>query len=299
MSRPLRFQPEEWSIFFVTARCIHSRFLLRPSPRVNKLIIGVLARAVERFDIKLYGLCFLSNHYHLLLSSRNVSNLAAFTQYIGSNIAREIAREHEWKEKFWSRRYYASIVLDEAAAEERMKYILANSVKEGLVKHPRYWPGVHSYRHLAEGTALHGVWVDRTKLYNQPHLNEREAVQHHTLKLHRLPGYESDSETEYRQFIRDLTDEAIDKSMPETQVVGAKRILAADPYSNPQKSDKSAAPLCHSTCHERRAEFVRAFKSFVDGYKQAFRTALHLILLEQVLEGGLPPIGWHRLRDSS
>ena len=52
MSRPLRYQPEEWSTFFVTARCIHSRFLLRPSPRVNKLIIGVLARAVERFDIR-------------------------------------------------------------------------------------------------------------------------------------------------------------------------------------------------------------------------------------------------------
>ena len=299
MSRPLRFQPEEWSIFFVTARCIHSRFLLRPSPRVNKLIIGVLARAVERFDIKLYGLCFLSNHYHLLLSSRNAASLAAFMQYIGSNIAREIGREHEWREKFWSRRYYASIVLDEAAAEERMRYILANSVKEGLVKHPRYWPGVHCYRHLAEGTALHGVWIDQTKLYNQPHLNERDAIQHHTLKLHRLPGYESDSESEYRQFIRDLTDEAIDKSMPEIQVVGAKRILAADPYSQTQKSDKGSAPLCHSTCHERRAEFVRAFKSFVDGYKQAFRNALHLILLEQVPEGGLPPIGWHRLRDSS
>ena len=279
----------------MTARCIHSRFLLRPSPRVNKIIIGVLARSVERFDIKLYGLCFLSNHYHLLLSSRNAASLAAFMQYIGSNIAREIGREHEWKEKFWSRRYYASIVLDEAAAEERMKYILANSVKEGLVKHPRYWPGVHCYRHLAEGTALHGVWIDRTKLYNQPHLKERDAIQHHTLKLHRLPGYESDSESDYRQLIRDLTDEAIDETMTETPVIGAKRILAIDPHSLPQKSDKSAAPLCHSTCHERRTEFIRAFKSFVDGYKQAFRNALQLTLLEHVPEGGLPPIGWHRL----
>ena len=118
---------------------------------------------------------------------------------------------------------------------------------------------------------------------------------HHTLKLHRLPGYESDSDTEYRELIRDLTDEAIDESMPETQVVGAKRILAIDPHSLPQNSDKSAAPLCHSTCHERRAEFMRAFRSFVDGYKQAFRTAFRLKLLENVPEGGLPPIGWHRL----
>ena len=63
MSRPIRYQPEEWSVFFVTVRCIHSRFLLRPSQRVNVLIVGVLARAVERFDVTLFGVCFLSNHY--------------------------------------------------------------------------------------------------------------------------------------------------------------------------------------------------------------------------------------------
>ena len=37
MSCPIRYQPEEWSAFFVTGRCIHSRFLLRPSQRVNAL----------------------------------------------------------------------------------------------------------------------------------------------------------------------------------------------------------------------------------------------------------------------
>ena len=52
MSRPIRYQPEEWSVFFVTGRCIHSRFLLRPSQRVNALIVAVLARALERFEVK-------------------------------------------------------------------------------------------------------------------------------------------------------------------------------------------------------------------------------------------------------
>ena len=94
MSRPLRYQPDEWSTVFVTARCIHSRFLLRPSPKVNKLVIGVLARAVKRVEIKLNGMCFLSNHYHLLLSSHDAANLAAFMQYVGSNIAGEIGRVH-------------------------------------------------------------------------------------------------------------------------------------------------------------------------------------------------------------
>ena len=298
MSRPLRYQPDEWSTFFVTARCIHGRFLLRPSPTVNRLIIGVLARASERFDVKLFGICFLSNHYHLLISSRNASTLAAFMQYIGSNIAREVGRLHGWKEKFWGRRYYASIVLDEGALQEPMRYILSNSVKEGLVKHPRYWPGVHCYRNLAEGIPLHGVWIDRTAQYNQPCLAEKDVATHYTLKLHRLPGHEDHSEFEYRQLIRHLTNEALQEYEPEHPPLGAKRILSIDPHSQPQHSEKSPAPICHSNCGETCREFMDAFKSFVEGYKDAFRNVLHHAMLKQVPDGSIPPLGWHALVSS-
>ena len=52
MSRPIRYQPGEWSTVFVTGRCIHSRFLLTPSPRVNALINGILngGVAATRYD---------------------------------------------------------------------------------------------------------------------------------------------------------------------------------------------------------------------------------------------------------
>ena len=99
MSRPIRYQPEEWSVSFVTGRCIHSRYLLRPSPRTNAIVIGALARALKRYEVKLFGVCFMSNHYHLLLSSKNAAALASFMQYIGSNIARKIGRMHRWREK--------------------------------------------------------------------------------------------------------------------------------------------------------------------------------------------------------
>ena len=48
-----------------------------------------MAKAVQRFDVKLYGLCFMSNHYHLLLSSKDAASLAQFIQYLNSNIACE------------------------------------------------------------------------------------------------------------------------------------------------------------------------------------------------------------------
>ena len=292
MSRPIRYQPEEWSVFFVTGRCIHSRFLLRPSPRVNALIIGVLAKAVERFDIRLFGMCFLSNHYHLLLSSKDASSLASFMQYVGSNIAREVGRQHRWREKFWSRRYTASIVLDEAAQIDRLKYILSNSVKEGLVKHPRYWPGVHCYRHLAEGTAFHGIWIDRTARHLFPRLSERQVTTKLKLELDQLPCYQDMSTHDYRSIIRSLAKEATTECESDVRPMGQKRILDTDPHSKPKDCDKSPAPICHSGCPEKRNAFVAAFREFVSDYRLAYQTTVLRRLRTAFPTGGLPPIAW-------
>ena len=47
----------------VTCRTIHSRFLLRPSPELNDIVIGVLARAQRMHPIRLCAVAFASNHY--------------------------------------------------------------------------------------------------------------------------------------------------------------------------------------------------------------------------------------------
>ena len=151
---------------------------------------------------------------------------------------------------------------------------------------------------LAEGTPLHGVWVDRTAQYNQPYLTEKDVATHYTLKLHRLPGHENLSEFEYRQLIRHLTNEALEECEPEHPPLGAKRILSTEPHSQPEHSEKSPAPLCHSNCSENRRKFIAAFKSFVEGYKDAFRHALHHAMAKEVPDGGIPPVGWHALVSS-
>jgi len=292
MSRPIRYQPDEWSVFFVTARCIHSRYLLRPSPKTNALVVGVMARAVERFDVKLFGLCFMSNHYHLLLSSKDAASLASFMQYVGSNVAREIGRLHGWSERFWSRRYYASAVLDEAAQQDRMRYILANSVKEGLVKHVRYWPGVHCYRHLVEGTQLRGIWIDRTTKYLCPHLPAKDLTTHYTLELAKLPCHEHLSDFQYRGVIRELANEARAGCGAPATPLGQKRILAIDPHTRPEETDKSPAPLCHAGCIDKKREFRAAYREFVSSYKVAYQQVLKDILKAEFPNGALPPTAW-------
>ena len=292
MARPLRFQPKSWGMFFVTTRCIHGRFLLRPSAKTNALVIGVMAKAVQRFEVKLFGLCFMSNHYHLLLSSKDAASLAQFMQYLNSNIARELGRLHNWREKFWSRRYRATAVLDDAAAVERMKYILSNSVKEGLVKHPRYYPGVHCYRHLAEGRPLHGIWVNRSSMHTEPNLTETDASERLTLKLARLPQFENMPNTVYRDLIRSLTNDVLSEIERPVKVLGQKRILNQDPLTMPTSPSKTPAPLCHTACARLRNQFRQRFRDFVQAYKEAYKELADGQFKGLFPEGSIPPTAW-------
>ena len=86
MSRLLRFQHQASTTYFITDRCFQGRLLLRPSPAANAIIAGVLAHALERFKVELYGHCFMSNHYHLLLSAESAAELAAFMQGLGFRV---------------------------------------------------------------------------------------------------------------------------------------------------------------------------------------------------------------------
>lgn len=51
MSRPLRFIPENGPLVHVTCRTIQSRFLLRPSPALNQIVVGVLGRAQRLYQV--------------------------------------------------------------------------------------------------------------------------------------------------------------------------------------------------------------------------------------------------------
>jgi len=100
---------------------------------------------------------------------------AAFMCHFDSNLAREVCRLHDWKDKVWSRRYRAIAISGEPEAQrERMKYILAHGAKEGLVELVRDWPGVHAVRVLLEDEPLEGLWFDRTQEYG-PHCHSSAA----------------------------------------------------------------------------------------------------------------------------
>jgi REP element-mobilizing transposase RayT len=142
MSRKLRFVPEGGALVEVTCRTIHGRLLLRPSQQLDEIVVGVLARAQRTFQVRCCGYCFLGNHYHLLLDVDSARQLAKFMGYVNSNLAREVGRLADWREKVWSHRYEAiQVSAEEAAQIGRLRHILSHGPKEDLSSGPEIGRG--------------------------------------------------------------------------------------------------------------------------------------------------------------
>ena len=167
MAYNLRYQESEWAMHHVVSRCINGYSFLKPTPEITQICAGVLGRSLTMYSerIRLTSMTFLSNHFHLLLESRDIHSLSAFMQYLKSNLSRELARVHEWQGPMWQSRYSSEQILDQESFDKALKYMMENSVKESLVGHPRAWPGLHGFRQIIDRVELSGPWVDRTALY--------------------------------------------------------------------------------------------------------------------------------------
>jgi hypothetical protein len=297
MPRPLRYVPPG-AVVEVTARTVGSRFLLRPDPTTNELVLGVVGRAQKLFGVRIFALTVMSNHLHALLGVDHAAQLAGFMQHVLANIAKEVGRHHQWLGPFWSRRYRSIVVADAESQANRLRYVLCQGLKEGLVDRADRWPGASTTTALLRGTPLHGVWYDRTAEFEARRRGVRPdpllTQEIYEIRLSQVPDLASRSPGEYRSFVRDLVKQEerqarIDREMAgRTAVLGARRILEQDPHAAPPHPDRSPAPLVHAASQKMRDTFRVAYRAFVD----AFRTAANCLRnggTSQFPEGAFPP----------
>ena len=264
VGRKLRLRDNESGIVELTSRCIQGRFLMRPSPIVNDRILGIIGRAQRMTQIRLHAFVYLSNHDHGLCGTDSVQQMSAFKGFVNGNIARELGREHDWKEKFWGRRYHSASVADtEQDQQKRLRYILSNGCKEGLVDSPLDWPGVSSAWALSRGIwTLEGTWIDRSSDRNNGPKRVKETVQ-----LSPMPFMESWTPKEQRQWfvdtIREIEEETrATRRKERRRSLGIKRIERQNPHDKPESFEHSPAPLFHATDADERhkLEYAREMK---------------------------------------
>jgi hypothetical protein len=275
MPRPIRFIPDK-SLVEVTTRTLQGRLLLKPSPELTDIILGIIGKAQERYAMTIHAFVFLSTHAHFLLSPSYPGQLALFMQFVNANVAKEAGRLHHWRERFWSRRYRAIVVADESAAHARIRYILAHGAKEGLLASPKAWPGPNCIAALTTGARLQGTWFDRTKEFlarqrgQQP--KPKQFAHAHTIELSPLPCLRSitadQRQAHYRRVLKDIQDQANADNLAKGRTpMTVANILAQDPHSKPSTTARSPAPFVHASDRSERMKFRAAYRAFVDAFR--------------------------------
>jgi putative transposase len=279
MSRRLRFIPEGGALVEVTCRALQSLPLFRPSPMLNQIIIGTLARAKKRHKVQVCFFVCVSNHMHLLLWTEDARELAKLMGYFLSKLAREVGRLTDWKEKIFGQRYQTIVISDEEEAQvARLRYQLAHGAKEDLVDRPQDWPGVHAVRALLGGEVLEGLWFDRTQEYAARRRGEKfDPLQYATrevLELDPLPCWEHLTVEQRRARVTALVEDIESETAARRKRTGVKplgvaAVLAQNPLQRPKKTKKSPAPAFHAASKAVRRELRDAYALFVAAYRAA------------------------------
>ncbi len=276
MPRRLRYVPPGHPVE-ITQRTFQGRFLLKPSPEMNRVIQGVLGRAVRKYQMVLHAFTFLSNHYHLIVTPRDAHHLAAFLCYLNGNLAREVRHLCDWPQKIWGKRYSSIPITRQRKAQvERLRYILAQGVKEGLVAKTLDWPGASGLAQLLDPSKpIVGVWYDRTKAYRMRlaglEVRREDYEVEERIQLTPLPALAHLSEKGrvalVRKLVAEIEHEAeIARARP---VMRAEVILGQHAHDAPSPLKRSLVPLVHAASLAAWAAFKDAYRVFAAAYAVA------------------------------
>ncbi|MEM7261892.1 MAG: transposase, partial [Planctomycetota bacterium] len=129
--------------YLLTKKCFDERFLLKPTPECKKALRYELARRAKQYGMKLHSFCFMSNHFHLVVTDCR-GNLPAFMRDFLTNTSKALQKALEVDCPIWSgKRYSAVRLLDLDAAVRKVAYVLLNPTHAELTR-PKEWPGVTS-----------------------------------------------------------------------------------------------------------------------------------------------------------
>ena len=117
--------PPGWTVE-VSTRTVCGFYLLPANPQFARIMVGILAKAQEKYPVQIHAAVAASNHYHLILTPADAAELADFMEFFNGNLAREAGRLIDWHGSFWADRYHLIPISPEPEAlVERLRYVLS------------------------------------------------------------------------------------------------------------------------------------------------------------------------------
>ena len=202
-------------------------------------------------------------------------------RFFTRKVSIEAKKVHNWSDRVFPEPYaHIELTQEEATELHRLRYVLANGCKEGLVLSPFDWPGVSSAEALVRGEPMRGTWVDRTGLWKaRGRRSGRDAQEEDfeepvELELSPLPSQAHLSAADYRKLVAEMVQdiESETRTMHRTNGTvpgGATNVSSRDPHRRQPEMPKRPCPICHASTRSARLAVKRAVTEIVAAYRRA------------------------------
>lgn len=268
MSRPLR-DTDPTKVHHISCRTRNAEILFVPIPEIVNIIGGVIAKYRQEYNIKLYSVTVMSNHYHMSVNAP-LGNVSHFME----NVNREIAKRINWflgrKGSVWGRRYDDQVVVEVSDQLECLLYILTNPVKHHQVCHAKTWPGISSYwqtlgRKSAKYTFMNYSAYGKAKEKAGPGevVRKQDFEEEYELEIEPIPFLRNLTEDERVGFldaeIRKRTRKLNDERRREGKGYAGNKWILSQPLQGtfPKEISLSPRPSCYTKSFEAKLEFEK------------------------------------------
>jgi putative transposase len=255
--------------YLVTRRCCQRMFLLSPSDLTNQLIRYCLALAANQTGVLLHAFCFMSNHWHGVVTDPN-ARLPEFLERFHRLFARAQNTALGRKENLWSSEKPSVVwLVSEEDAVHAIAYTIANPTAAGLVASPGEWPGVIT-REVGESMSVDmpGVFFDA-----KGSLPAQIELKTHPLKL-ASPASKNRLGPRLLAAIKAMVEDAQTSiAAAGMRFVGATTILLQSFSAIPSSIEPRLGhrPVASALASRDRARALDALKRFVLDYRRAWQ----------------------------
>ena len=121
--------------FHITLRCNSRQFLIAKALR-RDVLLAVLNKAQQKFAVRVYGLCLMANHLHLLVKPTDAKDLPRLMHWFAWYLAMALNRLSGRCGHFWEARYFSTPIhpKDHRRELNTSRYIHANPKAAGVRK---------------------------------------------------------------------------------------------------------------------------------------------------------------------
>ena len=269
MATPVRFARP--GTYMLTRRCSERRFFLKPSALINNLLIFLVAVGCKRYGLQLHAFCFMSNHYHLMVTDPIGRTIPKFLQWFNMEIGRATNCHLGRSGHFWDIGGPSEVWIPPYAEDliEKLAYVICNPVTSQLVPLTRKWPGVVT---RASDLCKKVFTAPRPTFFFGMSGNSPDGASIQTTLPRCVDATPEELEQRLRQRCNEVerqTQEAV--AARGEHFAGAKRVLRTNRYDAPKSRDNWFGLDPHLACKDTalRIELLATLKAFREEYRRA------------------------------